>query len=83
MLFASGIAVAAAAFESTRRRDRSGEIAASLRLARWGVLLVLAVLVLMVFKCRTWHTPPDRAPPAQFYVRGRGPITDVAGRRAA
>jgi uncharacterized membrane protein len=40
LLFASGIAVAGAAFESARRRDRPGEIAVLLRLARWGVVLV-------------------------------------------
>lgn len=46
--FFSGLAVASAAQLGAWRRDRYGEVAALLGLARWGVLLVGAGLVLVV-----------------------------------
>lgn len=50
VLFFSGLAVAAAALATARRRTRAGEIALLLRLSRWGVLLVGAgALLLLAF----------------------------------
>jgi uncharacterized membrane protein len=53
LLFAAGIAVAGAAFESARRRERPAEIAALLLLARVGVALV-GVGALFVLSFGLW-----------------------------
>lgn len=53
LLFAAGIAVAGAAFESARRRERPAEIAALLLLARVGVALV-GVGALLVLSFGLW-----------------------------
>ncbi|HXF99098.1 MAG TPA: DUF2269 family protein [Gaiellaceae bacterium] len=50
LIFVAGMAVAGAALLAARRRRQAGEIAALLRLARWGVLLVAAgAALLLVF----------------------------------
>lgn len=48
ILFFAGLAVAAVAQASARRRTRPGEIAALLGAARWGVLLVAAGMLLAI-----------------------------------
>lgn len=50
LAFFAGMAVTSAGLLAARRRTRAGEIAALLRLARWGVLLVAAgAALLLVF----------------------------------
>jgi uncharacterized membrane protein len=53
MLFAAGIAVAGAAFESARRREQPAEMAALLLLARVGVALV-GIGALLVLSFGLW-----------------------------
>ena len=53
LVFAAGVAVAGVAFESARRRERSGEIALLLRQARTGALLVVSGGALLLV-CGLW-----------------------------